>query len=191
MGGSCRPVIARTERRSNPEIGALDCPRSSLAMTTKETWPTRRTAARFPPLEDWQHWTLVMGRAQQMLMEILGRPDEAGPADAAVRHSPKAFGFAEPARRYRSDGADERGRPGLGQGSRDVGRDDRQASTAAPGPHEDRRFAAPEWSDNPIFDTISKAICRFRTSCLARSTRSRGRRRCARVAFRDPASSTR
>ena len=22
-----------------------------------------------PSLEDWQHWTLVMGRAQQMLME--------------------------------------------------------------------------------------------------------------------------
>ena len=23
-----------------------------------------------PTLEDWQHWTLVMGRAQQMLMEF-------------------------------------------------------------------------------------------------------------------------
>ena len=23
----------------------------------------------FPGLEDWQHWTWVMGRAQQMLME--------------------------------------------------------------------------------------------------------------------------
>ena len=23
-----------------------------------------------PTLEDWQHWTLVMGRAQQMMMEF-------------------------------------------------------------------------------------------------------------------------
>ena len=26
--------------------------------------------AAMPTLEDWQHWTLVMGRAQQMLMEF-------------------------------------------------------------------------------------------------------------------------
>lgn len=32
-------------------------------MTTQTTNPP------FPTLEDWQHWTLVMGRAQQMLME--------------------------------------------------------------------------------------------------------------------------
>ena len=27
-------------------------------------------ATAIPTLEDWQHWTLVMGRAQQMLMEF-------------------------------------------------------------------------------------------------------------------------
>ena len=27
------------------------------------------TTPPFPSLEDWQHWTWVMGRAQQMLME--------------------------------------------------------------------------------------------------------------------------
>jgi polyhydroxyalkanoate synthase len=27
-------------------------------------------AAAIPTLEDWQHWTLVMGRAQQMMMEF-------------------------------------------------------------------------------------------------------------------------
>ena len=30
---------------------------------------TRPRHAPFPSLEDWQHWTWVMGRAQQMLME--------------------------------------------------------------------------------------------------------------------------
>ena len=33
-------------------------------MTTEE-----KPTAAIPSLEDWQHWTLVMGRAQQMLME--------------------------------------------------------------------------------------------------------------------------
>ena len=28
-----------------------------------------RSASAIPTLEDWQHWTLVMGRAQQMMME--------------------------------------------------------------------------------------------------------------------------
>ena len=27
------------------------------------------TARAVPGLEDWQHWTLVMGRAQQMMMD--------------------------------------------------------------------------------------------------------------------------
>ena len=30
---------------------------------------TTNTSA-IPTLEDWQHWTLVMGRTQQMLMEF-------------------------------------------------------------------------------------------------------------------------
>ena len=31
-----------------------------------------------PTLEDWQHWTLVMGRAQQMLMEAWAEGLKAG-----------------------------------------------------------------------------------------------------------------
>ena len=30
---------------------------------------TKTDAPGIPSLEDWQHWTLVMGRAQQMLMQ--------------------------------------------------------------------------------------------------------------------------
>ena len=46
-----------------------------------------------PTLEDWQHWTLVMGRAQQMLMEFWAaslKKDQPFPA-----WSPPAFGFGE------------------------------------------------------------------------------------------------
>src|SRR6478672_12497639 len=46
-----------------------------------------------PTLEDWQHWTLVMGRAQQMLMEFWAeslKKDQPFPAWSAP-----AFGFGE------------------------------------------------------------------------------------------------
>src|SRR3954453_9127819 len=50
-----------------------------------------KTAGAIPTLEDWQHWTLVMGRAQQMLMEFWAeslKKDQAFPT-----WSPPAFGF--------------------------------------------------------------------------------------------------
>src|SRR5439155_8513072 len=53
---------------------------------------TKSTSA-IPTLEDWQHWTLVMGRAQQMLMEFWAeslKKDQPFPAwDAS------AFGFGD------------------------------------------------------------------------------------------------
>ena len=44
-----------------------------------------------PTLEDWQHWTLVMGRAQQMLMEYWA--EQAKKAAPMPPWSPPAFGF--------------------------------------------------------------------------------------------------
>src|SRR5439155_22543635 len=52
-----------------------------------------KTASPIPTLEDWQHWTLVMGRAQQMLMEFWAqslKKEQPFPA-----WSPPAFGFGE------------------------------------------------------------------------------------------------
>ena len=52
-----------------------------------------KTTTATPSLEDWQHWTLVMGRAQQMLMEYWARSlkkDQPFPV-----WSPPAFGFGE------------------------------------------------------------------------------------------------
>src|SRR6476660_2991580 len=58
---------------------------------TDETNTGASTA--MPSLEDWQHWTLVMGRAQQMLMEFWAeglKKEQPFPT-----RSPPAFGFAE------------------------------------------------------------------------------------------------
>ena len=56
-----------------------------------------KSASAIPTLEDWQHWTLVMGRAQQMMMEFWAEQMKQGQAMPSWSHSslPSAFGFGE------------------------------------------------------------------------------------------------
>src|ERR1700752_1354276 len=50
-----------------------------------------------PTLEDWQHWTLVMGRAQQMMMEFWAESLKKAQPFPSLGQGwpPSAFGFAE------------------------------------------------------------------------------------------------
>jgi len=116
-----------------------------------------KTDAAMPTLEDWQHWTLVMGRAQQMLMEFWAeslKKDQALPSFGAW--SPPAFGFTDPATSdpmaLMSAGAQAWAK-GLETWGKMLG-----GVTAAPSPGvkeaKDRRFSAPEWRENPIFDAV-------------------------------------
>ena len=123
-----------------------------------------------PSLEDWQHWTLVMGRAQQMLMQAWadsldssntkGQPF-AGWSSMPGMASPSAFGFSM---------------PGTGAGESEAAAHDPMAlmtagaqawakgleawgqilgvDPASKAEAKDRPFAAPERRDNPLFDTI-------------------------------------
>src|SRR4029079_10416312 len=125
------------------------------------------TTSTIPTLEDWQHWTLVMGRAQQMLMEFWAeslKKDQPFPA-----WDPSAFGFggAQPATdpmALMSAGAQAWAK-GLETWGKMLG-----GVTAAPPADEkdrkDRRFAAPEWRDNPIFDTIRQTYLRVSDQLL-------------------------
>ena len=120
-----------------------------------------------PTLEDWQHWTLVMGRAQQMLMEFWAKSvkkDQPFPA-----WDPSAFGFgnAQPTTdpmALMSAGAQAWAK-GLETWGKMLG-----GVTAAPPPGEkerkDRRFSAPEWRENPIFDTIRQTYLRVSDQLL-------------------------
>ena len=88
-----------------------------------------KAGAAIPTLEDWQHWTLVMGRAQQMLMEFWAeslKKDQPFPAwsRAGVRLRRGAAG-------KRPDGADERRGAGLGQGAGNLGQDARRSGRRA------------------------------------------------------------
>ncbi len=126
-----------------------------------------KTSGAIPTLEDWQHWTLVMGRAQQMLMEAWAeslKKDQPFPA-----WSTPAFGFgdAQPASdpmALMNAGAQAWAK-GLETWGKMLG-----GVTAAPAPGEpdrkDRRFAAPEWRENPIFDTIRQTYLRLSDQLL-------------------------
>lgn len=125
------------------------------------------TTGAIPTLEDWQHWTLVMGRAQQMVMEFWAEQMKKGQPMPAW--SPPAFGFGEPApvsdpMAMMSAGAQAWAK-GLETWGKMLG-----GVTAAPAAGEkerkDRRFAAPEWSENPIFDTIRQTYLRVSDQLL-------------------------
>jgi poly[(R)-3-hydroxyalkanoate] polymerase subunit PhaC len=115
-----------------------------------------------PTLEDWQHWTLVMGRAQQMLMEFWAEQAKAGPFP---RFEPSAFGFDDKSSvgELMSAGAQAWAK-GLETWGKLLG-----GVQVAPGADEtrrDRRFAAPEWRENPIFDTIRQTYLRVSDQLL-------------------------
>jgi polyhydroxyalkanoate synthase len=109
-----------------------------------------------PTLEDWQHWTYVMGRAQQMLMEAWAdglKEGESWPATPPPWGAfPPAFGWtptADPAA-LMTAGA-EAWAKGLETWGKMIGLDTEAKESA-----KDRRFAAPEWKESPVFDTIRK-----------------------------------
>ncbi len=107
---------------------------------------TDTTLPPLPTLEDWQHWTLVMGRAQQMLMETWAESLKAGEPvpglkPAPVQADPMAFLTA--------------GAEAWSKGLQAWGQLLQQTQAAAE--KKDKRFAAPEWRDNPVFDTIRQS----------------------------------
>ena len=106
-----------------------------------------------PTLEDWQHWTWVMGRAQQMLMEAWAESLKTSqpwpttpPAWGAFPPAFSAPAAADPAS-IMNAGA-EAWAQGLETWGRIVGLDTSSAEK------KDKRFSAPEWRDNPVFDQI-------------------------------------
>jgi poly[(R)-3-hydroxyalkanoate] polymerase subunit PhaC len=109
-----------------------------------------------PSLEDMQHWTWVMGRAQQLMMEHLagqmGVAVAAAPDPERVAAAwPGMMTFGDPAKimQMQADLWTE----GLSIWQRALGGPDGRTALAEKA-DKDKRFAAPEWRDNPLYDTI-------------------------------------
>ena len=103
------------------------------------------TTPPFPTLEDWQHWTLVMGRAQQMLMETWAESLKAGEPVPGFKPAspPDAMSLMTAGAEMWSKGLQAWGQA--------------LAATQQAAETKDRRFAAPEWREDPIFDTIRQS----------------------------------
>jgi polyhydroxyalkanoate synthase len=103
------------------------------------------TTSPFPSLEDWQHWTWVMGRAQQMMMEAwmenLSKDEPMPGVNPASAADPMAWMTA--------------GAEAWSKGFETWGR--MLGATASATAQKDKRFNAPEWSENPVFDTIKQS----------------------------------
>ena len=101
-----------------------------------------------PGVEDWQHWAVIMARANQMIME-------AWAENLAKGKTMPGFGLPVPhatedPMAWMKAGA-EAWSKGLESWSSVLGH------YAAAGEARDKRFASPEWSEDPIFDTVRQS----------------------------------
>ena len=109
-----------------------------------------------PSLEDMQHWTGVIGRAQQLILEhateaMLAAGEQSATSDAfTAAMSPMLFGDPAKIAQAQSDFWTE----SLAMWQRFL----KPEPTAEPcAADSDRRFAAPQWRDNPLFDLIRQS----------------------------------
>ncbi len=113
-----------------------------------------------PTLEEMQHWTWVMGRAQQLMLEHVARTmGEAGSrfgegSGAAAVAWPSMSLLADPARIAAAQV--DLWTEGMAIWQRALG-GTQQKSALGEKADRDKRFSAPQWRDNPLFDMIRQS----------------------------------
>jgi polyhydroxyalkanoate synthase len=110
-----------------------------------------------PSLADLQHWTWVLGRAQQMLLEqgLATVPDSAIPAIP---------GLTDPATLAR---ARDFWNDSLTLWQRMLAPGAVAPATETPEQARDKRFKDPRWRENPVFDWIRQSYLLFSDQMLA------------------------
>jgi polyhydroxyalkanoate synthase len=128
-----------------------------MADQTTATPPT----PTLPSLEDMQHWTSVMGRAQQLMMEHMARQmSEAGQKIATAEPKmplgtwPGAALFADPAKLAQAQV--DLWTEGLNIWQSALGQQSHKSEIQEKA-DKDKRFNAPQWRDNPLFDMIRQS----------------------------------
>ena len=118
------------------------------------------TAPPIPSLAEMQHWTWVMGRAQQLMLEFVAKQMADAPAKLAAIEPKVPIGiwpgtpmFVDPANVAQAQ--IDLWTQGLQVWQRALGG---QSDTAAREKADrDKRFAAPQWRHNPMFDMIRQS----------------------------------
>lgn len=114
----------------------------------------------FPTLEEMQHWTSVMGRAQQMMLEQVAQQMKDAVAKAPA--DPKTVAAQWPGMNMFPDPGEvakaqvDMWTQGMSIWQRTLGQPTQQNELSEKA-DKDRRFAAPEWRDNPLFDMIRQS----------------------------------
>ncbi|PSJ37709.1 PHA/PHB synthase family protein [Allosphingosinicella deserti] len=114
-------------------------------------------APSLPTLEEMQQWTWVMGRAQQLMMEFLAQQmREVKPPEpqALAQAMPWMNMFPDPAKLAEQQVT--LWTDGLSLWQRALGFDGGKSELAEKA-DRDKRFNAPQWQDNPIFDMIRQS----------------------------------
>ncbi|MEO6198496.1 MAG: class I poly(R)-hydroxyalkanoic acid synthase [Sphingomicrobium sp.] len=132
-------------------------------MTDKTKTEAATETPPIPTLEDWQHWTYVMGRAQQMMMEYWA---EQGAKDSPAFEWPSAPGGATGDPMALMTAGAQAWAKGLETWGKMLGGVTVMPPSGEAQPVKDRRFSAPEWSENPIFDTIRQTYLRLSDQLL-------------------------
>jgi polyhydroxyalkanoate synthase len=117
-------------------------------------------APPIPTLEDMQHWTWVMGRAQQLMMEHMAAQMTAQMGKAAsAAADPEALAKQMPAMPLIPDPAKiaqaqvDLWTQGVNIWSRAIGVSPHRGEIEQKA-EADKRFAARQWQENPLFDMI-------------------------------------
>ena len=109
-----------------------------------------------PTLEELQHWTGVLGRAQQLLLEHgIGQLHAAAERGAPALPEPVGAWLDASMRMVKAQSAFLADGMLLWQRLLDPDRTPELPASAAAA--KDRRFAAPQWRDNPLFDLIRQS----------------------------------
>jgi polyhydroxyalkanoate synthase subunit PhaC len=127
---------------------------------TAEAQKAAVEAAALPSLEEMQHWTFVMGRAQQLMLEHLSQ--QMGEAAGKLPSDPHKIAQGWPGMNLFADPAK------VAQAQVDLWIEGLSIWQKALGGHslqtpieekadKDKRFAAKQWQDNPLFDMIRQS----------------------------------
>ena len=106
-----------------------------------------------PSLEEMQHWTWIMGRAQQLMLEHVARTMGEAPAMPMPQPNLAPFPWALPDPAKVAQAQVDLWTEGLAIWQRALGQRDAPTEEEAKA-DRDKRFNAPQWRESPIFDLI-------------------------------------